>query len=223
MNRGGLPVSNARYAITALGTAAQQVFAAVSGAEGSLTSLDLHVYCAGGGVIIFESNDAFATGTITVTGTPLAGETLTVGSLVWVFAAAAASDGEIQINADNTIQAAAIAAAINGTDGYNIASDEATATSALGVVTVTAIVGGTQGNVLPLSDTATGVAVSGATFTDATVTEFFRVTISGNGTQQISAPLAFAKSKGLALRTTSASGAGVTIHYYQPGALGIGA
>ena len=97
-----------------------------------------------------------ATGTITVTGTPLADEHLTVGIRTFHFKALRSTTGEITINADNTTQAANIVTALT--------ADLATITSAnlLGVVTVTAVAVGSAGNSIVLTTDATGVVVSGS-------------------------------------------------------------
>jgi phage tail sheath gpL-like len=101
-------------------------------------------------------NAVAASGVVTFTGTPVAGELLTIGAQSFVFAAARTGIGsfEITINANNTTQAANAKAAINA-DVVNVTSDNVD-----GVLTVTAAVKGTSGNVIVLSTNATGTAVS---------------------------------------------------------------
>lgn len=100
-----------------------------------------------------------ATGTITITGTPVAEETFVVGAQPFTFKAARAVAGEVTIDADNTQQAANIVTAITA----DLAT--VTATNELGVVTITALEAsflGALGNAVVLTESATGVAVSGA-------------------------------------------------------------
>ena len=98
-----------------------------------------------------------ATGTITVSGTPVANETFVVGTQTFTFKAARAVAGEVTINATPATQAANIVTAIN-------ADIAATATSAAvsAVVTVTATTAGVAGNLIVLTEAATGIAVSGS-------------------------------------------------------------
>ena len=97
-----------------------------------------------------------ASGTVTVTGTPVADENLVVGAQTFLFKASRGGVGQITISADNTAQAANIAAAITA----DLLT--ATATNTLGVVIVTSVAAGTAGNSIVLTTNATGVAVSGA-------------------------------------------------------------
>jgi hypothetical protein len=98
-----------------------------------------------------------ATGTITISGTPVANETFVVGTQTFTFKVARAVAGEVTISAVNATQAANIVAAIT-------ADIPSTATaSALGaVVTVTATTAGVAGNLIVFTEAATGVAVSGS-------------------------------------------------------------
>lgn len=99
-----------------------------------------------------------ATGTITVSGTPVAAETFVVGAQTFTFRAARAVAGEVTISAVNATQATNIVTAIT--------ADLATVTAAAvsGVVTVTAATPGTAGNSIVLTEAATGIAVSGSGF-----------------------------------------------------------
>lgn len=111
-----------------------------------------------------------ASATYTVSGTPVADETLTIGGKVLTFKADAdtTTENHIAINADNTIQAARIARVINAN---SVLKGLVSATSAAGVVTVTCTVPGRIGNIISISDAATGVATSAATLSGATATE----------------------------------------------------
>jgi len=121
----------------------------------------------------FAIANTHATGTITVSGTPLAGETLTVRGVVYTFRAAASpSLHEITISAVNATQAANIASVINRVEaelGLTV-GQLVHAFAVAAVVTVNATYDETAGNAYTLAETATGVAVSGATFTDGTAT-----------------------------------------------------
>lgn len=101
-------------------------------------------------------NAVAATGTITITGTPVANETFVVGAQTFTFKASRNVAGEVTISAVNTDQAHNITVAI-AADITNVTSDHA-----LGVVTLTAAVKGAAGNAIVLTKAATGVAVNGA-------------------------------------------------------------
>lgn len=100
-----------------------------------------------------------ATATITSTGSAVAAETITVANVVLTAVASGAipANGEWNVSATVATQAASIAAAINAIPGL---SGICQATSALGVVTVTAVQPGKSGNGLAISEAATNVAVT---------------------------------------------------------------
>ena len=100
-----------------------------------------------------------ATGTITVSGTPVANETFRVGAQTFTFKATRTTTGEVTINATPATQAANIVTAIT-------ADIPATATAAAvsAVVTITATTAGDAGNDIVLTESATGIAVSGSGF-----------------------------------------------------------
>lgn len=100
-----------------------------------------------------------ATATITSTGAAVAAETITVANVVLLAVASGAvsANGEWNVSATVATQAASIAAAINAVPGL---SGICQATSALGVVTVTAVQPGKSGNGLAISEAATNVAVA---------------------------------------------------------------
>ncbi len=110
-----------------------------------------------------------ATATITSTGTATAAETMLVcnQTLTAETSGAVAALGQFNISGTVATQAANIAAAINALPALK---NQVSATSALGVVTVTSLVPGTIGNGLQISESLTNVtatAFSGGT--DATV------------------------------------------------------
>lgn len=100
-----------------------------------------------------------ATATITSTGSAVAAETITVANVVLTAVASGAVPANGQWNISGTVatQAASIALAINSIPAL---SGIAQATSALGVVTVTAVQPGKSGNGLAMSEAATNVTVT---------------------------------------------------------------
>ena len=101
-----------------------------------------------------------ATGTITISGNPVADETITIGGKALTWKATPAAEGEIDIVAgDNTAMAADVAAEINAHSAFK---GVISATSALGVVTVTAVHPGKAGNLITLAEASTNVAVGAA-------------------------------------------------------------
>lgn len=98
-------------------------------------------------------------GTVTFsTGVPVAGQTITVGTEVYTWRAAAALPFEVTIGADDT------ASAVNFTNAVNLFSSIVTATRSTLVVTLTSNTAGALGN-YALATTAAHTAVSGAAFT----------------------------------------------------------
>jgi phage tail sheath gpL-like len=102
-------------------------------------------------------NGVAANGVVTFSGTPIADETLTIGTSVFTFKATRAAPFEITINANNTTQGDNLVTAITA-DLTNV-----TAVNSTGTVTITAAVKGTAGNLIALSEAATGTAVTGVT------------------------------------------------------------
>lgn len=100
-----------------------------------------------------------ATGTVTFSGLPVANETVTINGQVYVFKASASSALEVTIGADANATGANFATKVNTN------SVVVTAANVAGVVTLTAISGGTGGNAITLAEAATNTAVSGATLT----------------------------------------------------------
>jgi hypothetical protein len=128
--------------------AGQSALRRLGGGGSVVVSADTHGYLAG---------DASATGTITVSGTPVANETFVVGGQTFTFKAARTVAGEVTISAVNATQARNILAAIQADVSATV-----TASVASAVVTVTAVATGTAGNSVVLTEAATGVAVSGS-------------------------------------------------------------
>ena len=95
-------------------------------------------------------------GTITVSGTPVAEETLTVGATEFSFVETRAAAGEITIDADNAVQVTNIVAAITA-DSTDVTAEDGTGDT----VVVTAVVQGTAGDEVVLTESATGIAVDG--------------------------------------------------------------
>lgn len=112
------------------------------------------------GSVTFSSNDVAATGTLT-----LSSASGTVGGIInGVTVTVTASGGD-------TATAAALAAAINASANA-LVSGSVIATSALGVVTLTARQAGPSGNAITLAATGTGVTASGARLTGGASTTF---------------------------------------------------
>lgn len=114
-----------------------------------------------------SSDPAYATGTVTLA-SAVATNTVTIGKTVFTFTStptsntATAVDVEVD-GADDTADAAALAAAINAnTLG---AATIVSATSALGVVTLTALVSGVTGNYIALAKSGAPITVSGTYMT----------------------------------------------------------
>lgn len=95
-----------------------------------------------------------ATGSITVTGLPLADETFVVGSQTFTFKASRSGTGEVTINATPATQATNIATAINA-DLTDI-----TAAAVDNVVTLTVDATGFAGNSTVLTEAATGLSLT---------------------------------------------------------------
>ncbi len=115
-----------------------------------------------------------AAGLLTVTSTgPTNGETALVANrtITAVTSGAVPANGEFNINASPTVVATGMALAINS---LSTLAHTVTATSALGVVTITAVAGGTIGNGIQLSESMTNVAATAfAGGVDGTVTTVY--------------------------------------------------
>lgn len=132
-----------------------------------------------------------ASGTITISGNPVADETFVVNGVTYTFKATPTDKKHVKITAgNNTTMAAAAAAAINTVENSrdtigNQAVPQVVATSALGVVTITATADG-PGNGPVVTDTGTTITISNtdpaavtATFVSAGNTDAVTITPPG--------------------------------------------
>lgn len=117
-----------------------------------------------GRLIPWAATGYYATGTITFTGVPAANDTLTIDGNVITFVDGAAGADQVQRNVGGdtaTSIAQAVKALVNADPGtYGV-----TLSGAAGVLTVTAIVEGTDGNAITLAESASNTTVSGGTLT----------------------------------------------------------
>lgn len=107
----------------------------------------------------FKIGTVNATGTLTMTGAATAAQTLTIANITFTAETSGATGNQYNLSSTVAIQAANIAAAVNGS--ANLAN-LVTATAALGVVTLTAFTGGVEGNGLQLSAGNTSNMTAGA-------------------------------------------------------------
>lgn len=115
--------------------------------DGSITAGRVAVDISGGATA--------SEGTLTVDTQVTATNTMTIGTRTWVFVPDGedGSDGEISVGGDLAENKLAIVAAINGTDGFNTASTDVTASAfATHVMTLTAIVPGTAGDAIATTE-----------------------------------------------------------------------
>lgn len=122
---------------------------------------------AGESCVDIDGSNTFATGTVTVVATLVAGDTVTINGNVLTGVAVARTSGSDNFNASLgtvTALAAEIAAAINDTS--NSFAVDVSATAALGVVSLEAVTPGVGGNAITLAVATTpggNMTVSGAT------------------------------------------------------------
>jgi hypothetical protein len=102
-------------------------------------------------------NAVAAVGTITVSGTPVADETIVIGGQTYTFKAARGAAGEITIDANNATQVTNIIAATDLDSTDVVCTD-----GALDTVVVTATTKGATGNSLTFTTAATGIAMNGS-------------------------------------------------------------
>jgi hypothetical protein len=113
---------------------------------------------------IFELFSSRATGTITITGTPVADETFVVGAQTFTFKASRASAGQVTISSDNVQQAKNICTAIMTDIPTSVIAFVGTRLQPSNQysVTIDNLNAGTTGNSTVLTAAATGIAVSGS-------------------------------------------------------------
>ncbi len=122
-----------------------------------------------GGFSLFHSgsappvNSTQASGTITLSSTgPTNTQTVTVNGLVYTFKTSPSGPRDVQIGVDNPTTASSLASVITSQDTVHVA-----AVAVGSVVTVNAVEPGTAGNSITLAQSASNVAVSGATLSGA--------------------------------------------------------
>ncbi len=116
------------------------------------------------------TSGSLATATATITHANLtANDTITIAGVVLTWVASAANENEITIGADATADAAALAAAINV---HSKLKQILTATSALGVTTITSLIPGLFGTFFTLA-TSNGTAMAFSSAALAGVTSTF--------------------------------------------------
>lgn len=98
--------------------------------------------------IVENVGEVQATGLLTMTGAATAAQTLTIANVTFTAETSGATGNQYNLSSTVGIQAANIAAAVNGSTNLK---GLVTATSALGVVTLTSAWGGAIGNTIELS------------------------------------------------------------------------
>lgn len=136
------------------------------------------------------AQSAGATGTVTVSGNPADGDTVTVNGTVYTWKNTPNSKTSIKITAGNVnAMAAALASVINAYEsryesqlhGSPNRTPAVKATANAGVVTVAALAEGTAGNSISLARSGSNVAVSGANLAGGTATGGFKSTTDLTG------------------------------------------
>lgn len=125
------------------------------------------------GFVVSDGGSASAaTGTVTLSGAPTAGDTVTIGGQVYTYADTSANPFDVTVGADATASAANLRAAIMAGAGSGtaygagtIANSDVTAVASTGTVTLTAKTSGVAGNTIALAKSGSAIAVSGATLT----------------------------------------------------------
>jgi hypothetical protein len=139
-----------------------------------------------------------ATDNLTIAAQPSSGDTMTIGTKIYTFVpnGAADVDGEIGVGTDLATAKAAILAAINGTDGYNVAHPLVSAGEFAGNISaITAKVGGTSGNSIATTENFTNVGnvfsltalAGGANCSAANTGSHLLAAINASGTEPITA------------------------------------
>ena len=111
------------------------------------------------------SDPVAASGTFTLV-SAIATDLVVIGTETLTASSTPANENQWEIDgASNTLDAASLAACINA---HSVLSKQVVATSALGVVTVTALQKGVVGNMIPISSPDTTITESGAFLTGGT-------------------------------------------------------
>jgi phage tail sheath gpL-like len=105
-----------------------------------------------------------ASGTFTLVSVP-ADDTVVIGGVTLTAKASPAGEAQWSQAGSDTVDAASLATVINA---HSTLSQVVTATSAAGVVTVTAKVKGVVGNVITISETGSSITASGTALTGGT-------------------------------------------------------
>lgn len=145
-----------------------------------------------------EANTTKASVVLTIDTQPTAGDTMTIGTKKYTFVAVGAddADGEISVGAGAAEAKTNIVAAINGTDGHNTPHPEVTAAAFnSNNCTITALVGGTDGNGIASTETytangnvfATAKLANGADCTAANAITALVAAITASDTQGVGA------------------------------------
>jgi phage tail sheath gpL-like len=156
--------ANTKIAVAAI-RPEDTILKAINNNAGTLTDITANV----------SIDDPRAVGTITLSGAA-AGQTVTVAGVTYTaVAGVAANSSQFSVAGDDTADATALAAAINASENGRD-TQQVTATSAAGVVTVKAVADGTSGNAITLVKVGAGITVSGATLAGGTATGGIRST-----------------------------------------------
>jgi hypothetical protein len=120
-----------------------------------------------GQLVLTAAAPVAASGTITLDDLPSAGDEVSIGGVLYTFAVAVVDPYDVLIGADDDATAANLAASINGDVLGTPANPLVSASAALNVVTVTALIKGTAGNAIALTE-AGDFTLSGATLAGGT-------------------------------------------------------
>lgn len=138
------------------------VISALNNSAGTLTDITANI----------SINSVNASGTVTA-GTVVAGDTVTIAGLTYTLVSnptviAAGDYSKVKVGASATEAATNLAAAVNAREGSRTAL--VIATSAVAVVTITAVAEGVAGNSIALTEVGTTFTVSGAVLAGGTAT-----------------------------------------------------
>jgi len=139
------------------------------------------------GVFGTPVNAVNASGTLTIGAIGTAGDTFTIGNKVFTCVAngTANEDGEVNIGTDKATFQTAVKAAINGTDGYNVAHTQVVCGTISGDnYPITAIVPGVAANTIP---TTSDFTAGGNLFVAATLGSGVDGTIGVHGQPMVDA------------------------------------